>query len=112
VPCAVKPLAIYLAGAMLLLSAEAAAQRPDSKDQDRLASECDRFAGAAREHCLLQERGRVERPPHPGRDLAGSCDALIGPEKELCLSKGGTVEAGMPSGSGASRPPPANRRGQ
>jgi hypothetical protein len=101
----VKPLAIYLAGALLLLAAEAAAQRPDSKDKDRPASECDRFAGAAREHCLLQERGSVERPQR-GRGLAGSCDALVGPEKELCLSKGGTVEAGMPAG-GASRPPPA-----
>jgi hypothetical protein len=48
----VKPFAIYLAGALLLLAAEAAAQR------------------------------------------------------EICLSKGGTVEAGMP-GRGASRPPPA-----
>ena len=101
-----KPLAIYLAGALLLLAAEAAAQRPDSKDKDRPASECDRFAGAAREHCLLQERGGVEQP-QLGRGLAGTCDAFIGPEKELCLSKGGTVEAGMPSGSGASRPPPA-----
>jgi hypothetical protein len=101
----VKPLAVYLAGALLLLAAEAAAQRPDSKDKDRPASACDRFAGAAREHCLLQERGSVERPQR-GRGLAGSCDALVGPEKELCLSKGGTVEAGMPAG-GASRPPPA-----
>ena len=99
--CAVKPLAIYLAATLLLLAAEAAAQRPDSKDKDRLASECDRFAGAAREHCLLQERGRVERPPQPGRDLAGSCDALIGPEKELCLSKGGTVEAAAQPRRGA-----------
>jgi hypothetical protein len=110
VSCAVKPLAVYLAGALLLLAAEAAAQTPDSKgkDKDRPASECDRFAGAARERCLLQERARVE-PPQPGRDLAGSCDALIGPEKELCLSKGGTVEAAMPSGSGASRPPPTTK---
>jgi hypothetical protein len=65
----VKPLAIYLAGALLLLAAEAAAQRPDSKDKDRPASACDRFAGAAREHCLLQERGSVERPQR-GRGLA------------------------------------------
>jgi hypothetical protein len=66
VSCAVKPLAVYLAGALLLLAAEAAAQTPDSKgkDKDRPASECDRFAGAAREHCLLQERARVE-PPQP-----------------------------------------------
>ncbi len=104
-----KPFAVYLAGALLLLAAEAAAQRPDSKDKDRAGSECDRFAGAAREQCLLQERDRVERPQQPGRDLAGSCDAFIGPEKELCLSKGGTVEARMPSGSGASRLPPATK---
>lgn len=102
---AVKALTIYLAGALLLLAAEAAAQRPDSKDKDRPASECERFAGAAREHCLLQERGRVERPPQPGRDLAGSCDALIGPDKELCLRKGGTVEAGAQPRRGATPPP-------
>lgn len=90
--CAVKALAISLAGALLLLAAGAAAQPPDSKD--RPASECDRLAGAALEQCLLQQRGRIERQ-QPGRDLAGSCDALIGPEKELCLSKGGTVEAGV-----------------
>lgn len=99
-----KALTIYLAGALLLLAAEAATQRPDSKDKERLTSECDRFAGAAREHCLLQERGRVERPPQPGRELAGSCDALIGPEKELCLSKGGTVEAGAQPRRGATPP--------
>jgi hypothetical protein len=100
----VKPLAIYLAGALLLLAAEAAGQGPDSKDKDRATSECDRFAGAAREHCLLQERGRAERP-QLGRGLAGSCDALIGPEKEICLSKGGTVEAGAQLRRGATPPP-------
>jgi hypothetical protein len=102
----VKTFAIYVAGALLVLAAEAAAQRPDSKDKNRAASECDRFAGAAREHCLLQERGRVERPPQPGRNLVGSCDALIGPEKELCLRKGGTVEAGAQPRRGATPPPP------
>jgi len=102
VPCAVKALAVYLAGALLLLAAEAAAQGPERKD--RPASVCERFAGAAREQCLLQERGRAERP-QPGRELAGSCDALLGPEKERCLSKGGTVEAGTQSGAGETRPP-------
>ena len=100
-----KAFAVYVAGALLLLAAEAAAQRPQSKDGP--ASDCERFAGAAREQCLLQERARIERS-QPGRGLTGSCDALIGPEKEICLSKGGTVEAGMPGG-GASRPPPARK---
>ena len=104
-----KAFAVSLAGALLLLAAEAAAQRPDSKDKDRPASECDRFAGAAREQCLLPERGRVERPPQPGRGLAGSCDALIGPERELCLSKGGTVEAGAQPRRGTA---PALRSGR
>ena len=90
-----KAFAVYLAGALLLLAADVAAQKPERKD--RPAADCERFSGAAREQCLLQKRG-----------LAGSCDALIGPEKEICLSKGGTVEAGMPGG-GASRPPPAKK---
>lgn len=102
--CAVKPFAIYLAGALLLLAAEAAAQRPESKDYDRPASECERFTGAAREQCLLQERLGAERGEQE-RKLAGSCDALVGIEKEHCLRKGGTVEAGAQSGSGATRQP-------
>lgn len=35
------------------------------------------------------------------RSLGGSCDALIGPEKEQCLQQGGTVEASMKPSSAA-----------
>jgi peptidoglycan hydrolase-like protein with peptidoglycan-binding domain len=33
------------------------------------------------------------------RALGGSCDSLLGPDKEACLQQGGTVEAGMKSSS-------------
>lgn len=43
----------------------------------------------------------------PKRELGGSCDALIGPEKDRCLQQGGSVEANAnaEASSGASRPP-------
>ena len=42
----------------------------------------------------------------PERQLGGSCDALIGPEKDRCLQQGGSVEASTnaEASSGASRP--------
>ncbi len=43
------------------------------------------------------------------RELGGSCDALIGPDKDRCVQQGGTVEASAnanaEASSGASRPP-------
>jgi len=42
------------------------------------------------------------------RELGGSCDALVGPEKERCLQQGGTVEASISSSSGASGPASGN----
>lgn len=42
----------------------------------------------------------------PVRELGGGCDALIGPDKDRCVQRGGSVEAGTkPSAStGASSP--------
>lgn len=37
----------------------------------------------------------------PDRKLGGTCDELVGPEKENCLKRGGTVEASVPASSGA-----------
>ena len=43
----------------------------------------------------------------PERQLGGSCDALIGPDKDRCIQQGGSVEANAKAeaSSGASRPP-------
>jgi hypothetical protein len=82
--------------------------RPHSlelREDDRVARQCDRFAGAAREQCLLDE-GRRRALEGEGR-LAGSCDRLAGPDKERCLHQGGTVEAASPA-SGPSGPRPAH----
>jgi len=42
----------------------------------------------------------------PKRELGGSCDALIGPEKDRCLQQGGSAEASTnaAASSGGSRP--------
>lgn len=37
-----------------------------------------------------------------GPELRGTCDALVGPEKDRCLQQGGTIETSAKSGSGAS----------
>ena len=44
---------------------------------------------------------------NPNRQLGGSCDSLIGPEKDRCLQQGGTVEASTnaAAGTGGSAPP-------
>jgi hypothetical protein len=41
------------------------------------------------------------------RQLAGSCDALIGPERDRCVQQGGSVEASAnaEASAGASSPP-------
>ena len=38
------------------------------------------------------------------RRLGGSCDALVGPDKDKCLKEGGTVEASAPASSGETVP--------
>jgi hypothetical protein len=93
--------------AVLCLSGAALAQpatqadppRPHSlelREDDRVALQCDRFAGVAREQCLLDE-GRRKALEGEGRELSGSCDGLAGPDKERCLRQGGTVEAASPN---------------
>lgn len=88
--------AICIAGALLNLAA--VAQTPENAEKPATAA-CERLAGAAREQCVRDERLRAGQTD-PRRELAGSCDALIGPEKEHCLRKGGTVEAGAQSSRG------------
>jgi hypothetical protein len=72
-----------------------------SPSSAQVRSPCDKLAGAEQERCLAQEKeqrerlGREEQKPR-------SCDALFGPEKEICLKRGGTVRAATPS-DGASR---------
>lgn len=50
----------------------------------------------------IAQNTAVEAP----RELGGSCDALIGPDKDRCVQQGGTVEASAKAeaSSGASRP--------
>ncbi len=82
--------------------------RPHSlelREDDRAALQCDRFAGAAREQCLLGE-GRRRALEAEGR-LGGSCDGRAGPDQERCLRQSGTAEAASPA-SGPSRPLPAH----
>lgn len=61
---------------------------------------CAAMTGAKKEQCLRDARrmpdSTARRPA-----IQGSCDALIGPEKELCVKRGGTIEAGAASGAGA-----------
>ena len=57
-------------------------------------SQCELLAGTEHERCIAEEKsmreqlGRSEEPPKK------SCDELFGPEKELCLKKGGSVKTG------------------
>jgi hypothetical protein len=39
-----------------------------------------------------------------GPALRGTCDALVGPEKDRCLQRGGTIETSAKSSSGATAP--------
>ena len=84
----------FVLGALLIVAGQALAQAPESRGSTSRASVCERFAGAAREHCLLDERRRAERQEQ-SRAPARTCDDLLGAEKEACLHKGGTVKAGM-----------------
>ena len=60
------------------------------------ASPCDKLAGEEQKRCLRLERERQQEQERLGREEAEtprSCDRLFGPEKELCLKRGGTVRA-------------------
>lgn len=49
--------------------------------------------GEKKAQCL-RDAQRIPESTARAPALRGSCDALIGPDKELCLKRGGTVEAG------------------
>ena len=84
---------------LVLCSTTAFAQAPRESERRPEAaapiqrSQCDLLAGVERERCIAEEKsmreqlGRSEKPPK-------KCDELFGPEKELCLKKGGTVKTG------------------
>lgn len=101
---------VCLSGAALAQPATPAdpprAHSLELREQDRAVLQCDRFASAAREQCLLDERRRRALEDE-GRALGGSCDGLLGPDKERCVQQGGTMEAASPA-SGASRPLPSH----
>jgi hypothetical protein len=96
---------------LLLLPMTAFAQAPRENDRRPEGaapiqrSQCELLAGAERERCIAEEKSRREQlggqlgrsePPKK------SCDELFGPEKELCLKKGGSVKTGT-GASGSSR---------
>jgi hypothetical protein len=92
---------------LLAASSVALAQAPRDNDRRPEAaapierSQCEALAGAERERCVAEEKSMRERlgrsePPKK------SCDELFGPEKDLCLKKGGSVKTGT-GASGSSR---------
>lgn len=59
-------------------------------------SPCDKLAGEEQKRCLRLEQERQQEKERLGREegeTPRSCDRLFGPEKELCLKRGGTVRA-------------------
>ena len=62
-------------------------------------SPCERLAGEEQKRCLRLEEQRRREGERLGREEDGpprKCDGLFGPEKELCLKRGGTVRASRP----------------
>jgi hypothetical protein len=47
----------------------------------------------------------------PVRELGGSCDALIGPDKDRCVQQGGSVEAGTKTNASTGASSPAEVKG-
>lgn len=72
------------------------APEPAPERTDIARSMCEALAGAERERCFAE----LKPDAAPRGGAPRTCDDLIGPEKELCLKKGGTVKAG----SGGTRP--------
>lgn len=94
--------ALYLgsAAAALLVSWSSSGAQPPSA--------CDRLAGEEQKRCLALEKERQRERERLGgeEEKQRSCDALFGPEKELCLKRGGTVRAGAaPGATGGSAAP-------
>jgi hypothetical protein len=87
-----------LAASAVLAQAPREAERPADPPATIARSMCDALAGAERDRCVAEQQADPQqRPTEPyGRpDARGACDHLIGPEKEICLKKGGSVKAGM-----------------
>jgi hypothetical protein len=101
----VKPLYLAAAAAAFIVAwSPAGAQAP----ADRPASPCEKLAGVERERCLAEEKRERERLGREDEGKRRSCDDLFGPEKELCLKRGGTVRAGAPSSSSGGSAAPSN----
>jgi hypothetical protein len=91
-------MAPYFLVIVLLASGAALAQRPaegerpprpDSASNAAVGGWCDALSGEKKAQCLRDERRRQELE---GRSTRGSCDDLIGPDKERCLKRGGSIE--------------------
>jgi hypothetical protein len=63
--------------------------RPDSASNAAVGGWCDALSGEKKAQCLRDERRRQELE---GRSTRGSCDDLIGPDKERCVKRGGSIE--------------------
>lgn len=112
---------ILAAAALAVQGSSAYAQRaPDASLDSRAppatmptveprAARCEDLAGKERQRCQREEQRR-SAGEMPGASGTGSCDALYGPDKQLCLREGGTVttsgERSTPSSGGGSRPAP------
>lgn len=108
----------FAALAAVLLVAGAAAQsprdgerppRPDGASNAAVGGWCDALTGAKKDDCLREERRREQEKAAQDerRGTRGSCDALIGPERARCLSKGGSIEVRSAGGASAGGTAPA-----
>ena len=92
---------IFAAASTALAQAPRDSERRPEADAPIVRSQCEALAGAEQERCVAEEKARREqlgRSEEPKK----SCDELFGPEKELCLKKGGSVKTGT-GASGSSR---------
>jgi len=98
--------------AAVLLVSGAAAQssrdgerppRPEGASNAAIGGWCDALTGAKKDDCLREERRREQEKAAQDerRGTRGSCDALIGPERARCLSKGGSIEVRTQGGASA-----------
>jgi hypothetical protein len=63
--------------------------RPDSASNAAIGGWCDALTGDKKAQCLRDERRRQELDR---RSTRGSCDDLMGPDKERCRKRGGSIE--------------------
>jgi hypothetical protein len=92
-----SPILRFSAVALALLGASTAFAQDRTPEPKRKPPNisCEAFAGESRKQCLRDER--IARSDE--RRLEGTCDDLLGPEKERCLKQGGTIEAGASQGA-------------